>query len=235
MKTLSHKLYRHQTRYLRYPLNWLLLIAGFLLVLTGCGGGSNAVTSSDTAMACKMAVELGDSTSRGRGDLVGQSLQPCDIYVNRGYDGQTTAQAVNGLDGANGFTGATFADSMASLKAFNNDRRNAKIPLPEYRIIIVINEGINDRLHGSPIDDSISNISIMVSQAKAQGFEVVIVLPNKLCLDLGMSEYVNKLRALRLPVADVYTLNLNIPDCIHPDQAGREAAAKVIAAKLVAI
>lgn len=174
---------------------------------------------------CKAVIEFGDSTTRQRGDLVGQSLGACDIYVNRGYDGQTTAQVVDGLDGANGFTGETFEQAMAGLKAWNAERLTKQ--LPDYRIVIVINEGINDRLKRYAVDDSIANIKKLVNQT--QGFEVLVVLPNKLCLDLDLAEYVDQLKVLKLPVADVYSMALNLPDCIHPDKAGREASAKVVA------
>lgn len=223
---------RYKTRHWRAVGNWWQIFGAAVTVwvLTGCGSGVFE-TPADTRE--KLFTEWGDSTTRGRGDLVGVAMKALGLtssaYENHGYDGQTTAQAVNGLDGANGFTGANFADSMAALAAWNKARAKANPPLPEYRIIVGLNLGINDRLHSFPISDSIANMTILATQAKAQGFEVLVVLPNKLCLDLGMAEYVDRLKALKLPVVDVFSMSLNLPDCIHPDQPGREAVARVIA------
>jgi hypothetical protein len=81
MKILQQKRRRYQTRYVRWVLNWGLLVACFLYVLTGCGGGAAS------PIPPVRVEQRGDSITHQAGQMLADYLPTDSVVINMGVDG----------------------------------------------------------------------------------------------------------------------------------------------------
>lgn len=191
-----------------------LTILAAVLALVACGGGgtSDPQPATPCVQMAQVRVQLfGDSTMEGWDGATG-------AYAVR----TPTSELQDALDARFGrgttlVTSRAMSGTTARQLVAGTDGRNQPWPRSVDAEIVVVNHGINDATHGDDLATYKAALAAIV--ANPGGARLIFETPNAV-RGADLAPFAQAMRDTGTPIADTFTLPVELGDWAHPTQAG---------------